>query len=160
MEWKAPWLFRVKRLVINEEAGEWCRLPYPGHKKGCPMFNKKPTCPPKIGHVGRNFDLSGPLYLVHSEFDLNADIERRRKNWPDATERQLRCVLYWQETSRDQMRQRAKLAVYNLNLNQVSFCPEGMMVNVFATARLSGLQLDKTRHLKICRHVALIGMRA
>lgn len=155
-----PWIIPVKRLVINEEAGEWCRLPYPGHKRGCPQYNKKPTCPPRIGHVGRHFDLSKPTYLVHSEFDLAADMERRRGDRENVTDRQLRCVLYWQEKSRKQLRERARLAVYALNLNQVTFCPEGMMVNVYATARLSGLRLEKIDGLKTCRHVALIGHRA
>jgi hypothetical protein len=159
-----PWIYPVKRLAVNGRAGEWCRLPYPGHKKGCPKFNDDPGCPPKQWHVGRHFDLEKPLYLVHSEFDLEGDIIRRRELRLEAgkkplSARQARCVLYWQETSRKQLRDRVRLAMYTFDCSQVAFCPEGMGVNVYATARISGLRLEKIRHLKTCRHVALIGTR-
>jgi len=154
-----PWVYPVKRLVLSEKAGDWCRLPYPGHPKGCPNFNKNPRCPPKIGHVRRHFELCDELYLVLYEFDLAAHEERMRALHPDWSEKQLRCVLYWQPKSRKQLKERARLAMFKLDLNQVTYCPEGMGVNVYVTARLAGLKLEKIRELRICRHVALIGNR-
>ena len=158
-----PWIIQVKRLVINERTAEWCRLPYPGHKRGCPKYGKDPLCPPKVGPLWCHFDLSGPLCLVHSEFDLPKDIGRRKLLNPKATEAQLKCVLYWQDSSRKILRNRVRLAQYHYlhdqQLNEVSYCPEAMGLNVYATARLSGLHLEKIHDLKICRHVALLGRR-
>lgn len=112
---------------------------------------------PKLGMV---FDLSMPLYFAHSEFDLEADIKRRKKMTPGQTERQYRCVLYWQGSSRRQMRGRAKAAMWTFGLNEITECPEGMGVNVYATARKHGLTLDRIRGLKVCRHVSLMGTKA
>jgi len=39
-----PYVHQVKRLVITSKAGDWCRLPYPGHKRGCPNYDS-PTHP-------------------------------------------------------------------------------------------------------------------
>ncbi len=152
-----PHIIKLKRLIISNQAGNWCRIPYEGHPRGCPNYGENKWCPPIAPKVGKSFDLSKPLYFVHSEFDLDADILRRKKMTPGQSERQYRCVLYWQETSRKQMRERAKMAMWTLNLNAYTACPEGMGVNVYATARVSGLKLERIRHLKTCRHVALIG---
>lgn len=154
-----PYIIKLERLITTEKSGLWCRIPYHGHPKGCPNYgdSKHSHCPPHAPNVGEYFDLSKPLYFVHSEFDLEADIERRRKMTPGQTERQYRCVLYWQGSSRKQMRERAKGAMWTLGLNRITTCPEGMGVNVYATARASGLMLEKIRDLKICRHIAMIG---
>jgi hypothetical protein len=68
-------------------------------------------------------------------------------------------VLYWQGTSRKQLAERLHAARFLPEAWKLVWttCPEAMGVNVFVTARLAGLFLDKTRHLSICRHVALIG---
>ncbi len=47
--------------------------------------------------------------------------------------------------------------MWTLGLNTITTCPEGMGVNVYATARAHGLILEKIRDLKMCRHIALIG---
>jgi hypothetical protein len=50
-------------------------------------------------------------------------------------------------------------AIKILSTNTNTICPEGMGVNVFATAIKAGLTLDKTKSIDICRHIALIGYR-
>ncbi len=154
------YIVKLKRLIISKQAGKWCQIPYEGHPRGCPKYGEDKWCPPHAPKAGDHFDLSKPLYFVHSEFDLEADIERRRKMTPGQTERQYRCVLYWQGSSRKQMKERAKEAIWSLGVNVITFCPEGMGVNVYATARVSGLCLQRIRNLKVCRHVALLGFRA
>lgn len=156
-----PYIIQLDRLIISDDVGKWCQIEYQGHKYGCPNYNnpKYPRCPPLAPKVNEVFDFSKPLYFVHSEFDLEADIERRKKMTPGQTERQYRCVLYWQESSRKQMRERAKIAMWSLGLNEMTACPEGLGVNVYATGKIHGLTYDRIRNLKICRHTALIGMR-
>ena len=155
------WLHKVPRLVTSPKTGDWCQLPYPGHKRGCPNYGdvKHAHCPPHAPSVKEYFDLSKPMYFVHSDFNLEADIERRRKMTPGQTERQYRCVLYWQSRSRQQLKIRVKLARYVIGSNAETFCPEGMGVNVYATARLSGLYLERIRDLSTCRRVALLGWK-
>ena len=152
----------IKRIILSEKTGDWCQIPYPGHPKGCPNYNYYKTadrCPPRAPHITTVMYFKQPIYIVYSEFDLESDIERRKKNWPTATEKQLRCVLYWQETSRKQMRDRVKIAKYMTGANVSTSCPEGMGVNVYATCLKNGLKLEKIRHLKICHHVALVGYK-
>lgn len=151
------YIIKLNRLIITEKTGDWCQIPYEGHPKGCPKYGEDKWCPPHALKVDEYFDLSKPFYFVHSEFDLEADIERRRKMTPGQTERQYRCVLYWQGSSRKQMKERAKAAMWTLGLNTITTCPEGMGVNVYATARKNGLNLERIRNLKTCRHIALIG---
>lgn len=147
----------IKKLVLSSQVGEWCQMPYPGHKKGCPNYGKADRCPPKALHVSEYFNLEKPLYFVHSEFDLKAHAERMKERHPNWSDRQCRCVLYWQPKSRKQMKERVGYACSALKTNRVAACPEAMGVNVFATARLSGLHLDKTKSINTCRHISLIG---
>ncbi|MEN6440913.1 MAG: hypothetical protein ABFD97_20275 [Syntrophobacter sp.] len=150
------YIYPVKKLVLNKKVGLWCRLPYPGHPKGCPNYNKHDRCPPNARKLEYFFDMDLKLYLVHSEFDLQAHAEAMKIKHPEWTDRQCRCVLYWQSRSRKQLIDRILESIPEGQKVIFSTCPEGMGVNVFATAKLAGLTLDKTRHLKMCRHVALV----
>lgn len=151
------WILEVKKLVTTGSAGEWCKLKYPGHNKGCPNYGKTDRCPPECKPVSDYFDLSKPLYLVHSEFDLDSHAARMKDKHPKWSDRQCRCVLYWQPRSRKQLKERIATALFSLPVNFVATTPEAMGVNVYATARLSGLNLERIRDLSICRHVALVG---
>jgi len=137
-----PYVYPIKNLVVSDQTGKWCQLPYPGHP---------------LARVEEYFDLSWPLFLVHSEFDLVAHVERMRTKFPEWTDKQLRCVLYWQNVSRKQLKERVAKAAGLLGTNTVATIPEAMGVNVYATASFAGLKLERIRSLKICRHVALIG---
>ena len=150
------YIIKLNRLIVTGQAGEWCQIPYEGHPKGCPKYGEDKWCPPNAPKIKDYFNLSKPLYFAHSEFDLEADIARRKKMTPGQTERQYRCVLYWQGSSRKQMRERARAAMWTLGVNEIIECPEGMGVNVYATAKIHGLKLERIRDLKICRHVAYV----
>jgi len=152
-----PWVYPVKRLVISDRVGKWCQLPYPRHPKGCPKYGVDNKCPPKAPTIKDFFDLSRPLWLVHSEFNLGNHILKMEKKHPKWTLRQCKCVLYWQQTSRSQLNQRILEALLHTGAMASATIPEAMGVNVYATARISGLKLERIRHLEICRHVALIG---
>jgi len=151
------WIVPVKRLVISPRVADWCKLAYPGHPKGCPNYGKAAKCPPKAPHITDFIDITRSIYLVHSEFDLKSHAEQMKEKHPEWTARQCRCLLYWQSRSRKQMKERALLAIKMLRTNRATACPEAMGVNVFATALLSGLKLDRTRSIDIARHVTLLG---
>ena len=152
------YVYRVKRLVINKDTSKWCQLPYPRHPKGCPKHDTDLKCPPQSGSVFNYFNTCLPLYLVHSEFNLDMYCKRMKLKHPNWSWAQLHCVLYWQGSSRKQLKTRVQEAALLLGTDAVSFIPEALGVNVYVTARLSGLILERIRHLSICKHVALIGI--
>lgn len=152
-------VYEAQKLIVTSRAGDWCRIPYPGHPKGCPNYGKAAKCPPKAPRLEEYFDTSKPLLFVHSEFDLAAHAGRMKQLHPNWSERQCRCVLYWQSRSRKQLESRARLTMVEYGLSRITLCPEGMGLNVYATARLAGLHLEKIHNLSICRHVALVGHR-
>lgn len=156
---RPEWIIEIKKLVISNQVGDWCKLPYPGHKKGCPNYGKTDRCPPNAPHVSVYFDLSKPLYFIHSEFDLKTHEKKMKVGHPGWSNRQCRCLLYWQGSSRKQMNQRVYSAIDILGTNRHTTCPEAMGVNVFVTAKNSGLTLDKTRHINTARHITLMGYK-
>jgi len=151
------YIYRVKRLVLNKNVGKWCRLPYPRHPNGCPKYNNDSKCPPQCGSIPDHFNTDSPLYLVHSEFNLDMHGARMKSKHPDWSPAQLYCVLYWQGISRLQLKNRVQEASFLLGTDFVAFVPEALGVNVYVTARLSGLILERIRSLSICKHIALIG---
>ena len=150
------WIVNIPHLVMTYHSSKWCQIPYPNHSKGCPNY-KREGCPPEAKHIRRILDLTCPIYFVHSEFDLQAHIERMKSRHPHWTERQLRNVLYWQGTSRKQLRKRVSIAENEKKTNITLYCPEAHGVNIYVTARKNGLKLERIRDLKTCRHVALLG---
>lgn len=156
---RIPWIIPVKNLVWTRKARYWCGLTYPNHPKGCP--NWKVRCPERGPFVDALMDLKKPMWIVHSEFDLVGHVERMRVRHPKWTERQLRNVLYWQNTSRKQLRTRVAIAIRLLipRINYVLPGAEYAGVNVYATAFKSGLKLERISELKTCRHVAILGTR-
>ena len=102
------WAKRVKRLVHTPEVKDWCKLEYYNHPKGCPNYGKQRRCPPQSPYVTEVFDMGKPLYFVFSEFDLSSHVARMRRKHPHWSDKQCRCVLYWQRKSKKQMWGRAK----------------------------------------------------
>jgi len=151
-------IIKVERVIQSQNTGQWCRIPYPNHPKGCPNYGRD-GCPPNALHITKVLDFKQSIYIAYSEFNLQAHMKRMKEKHPHWSERQQRNVLYWQGTSRKQMRQRAKHIQYLTRADIVLTCPEAHGVNVYATCFVNGLHLEKIRHLIICRHIALIGFR-
>lgn len=154
------WILPVKKLVLNPEAKEWCKIPYPNHPKGCPNYYGKCFCggAKPIKMIDTFMDTSQPIYIVYVEFDLAAHVEKMRIKHPTWTERQLRNVLYWQGAQRAKLRRKVTEAIKITGLKAPIPCmPEEHGVNVFATCAKSGLKLEPIKDLKICRHIYFIG---
>jgi len=151
-------LLKIDKLITTFKEAEWCKIPYPNHPYGCPNYGREgcPGCPPSAIHIDSIIDRTEPVYFVYSEFDLEAHVEKMRIRHPRWSERQLRNVLYWQQTSRKQLRERVAEAIKWTNLHHLFYCPEAHGVNVYATALKNGLRLERIKDLKICRHVALL----
>lgn len=136
-------------LVIDIRAREWCRLPYPGHKKGCPNYHCSPLCPPHVQVVGEVFDLSQKHWFVVEPFNLGDHARRMRAKHPQWTERQCRNCLYWQSGVRKELRAACEGSFYTLT-------PEAMGVDVFKTAAKHGIVLERNPQETVYK-IALTG---
>jgi hypothetical protein len=140
------------------DAARLCRLPYPGHPRGCPNLGRKPGCPP-CPSLGERLDLSRPVYAVVNEFDLAGHILKMRLRHPKWTERQLRNCLYWQPRARKHLRNR--VAAFLVQPGHEDFAadysPEAGGVDVTATLRRAGIKLEWPPRTT-ARQVAFLGI--
>lgn len=147
--------------VIDSRVRGLCARPYEGHKKGCPNFNDSKhshRCPPGAPLFDKHFDLGQPVYAVVNEFDLAAHMTRMAERNPSWTDRQLRCVLYWQPTARKQLSMLIDAALATLPGYEATWCPEGMGVDVTATMQRAGVTLEWPP-MRIARQVAFLATR-
>ena len=92
-------------------------------------MGKCDRCPPAALFYDQVYDLSQPVYAVVNEFDLAGHVERMRVKNPTWTDRQLYCVLYWQNTARKQLEAKIGKACYVLADYTAERTPEAMGVN-------------------------------
>lgn len=144
------------RMVIDHRAREWCKLPYPGHPKGCPNIGEKPDCPPKAPLVEDWLDLSRPHWFIIEDFDISAFAERMKEKHPDWTDRQCRCVLYWQNIPRKHLREAIE-DFQRMHPGTIStLLPEAMGVHVIKTARELGVPIKAKPNGTVFK-IALVG---
>ena len=153
------WIVPVEKLIHHPRVRLWCKLPYPNHPRGCPMFDKRDICPSQAPYVTDVFDIERPMWFVFSEFRLDAHVAAMRKKHPKWTGRQLRNCLYWQSKSRKQALARAEMAMRLLRAEIYSTIPEALGINVYRTCYLSGFKLEPIKKLKTCHHIIFIGFR-
>lgn len=146
----------VVKLRVNLKAREWCKLPYPDHPNGCPNYGKRVTCPPDAPLIYDFLDLDKPVYLISVQFDLASHIEKMLSKHPAWSERQARCVLYWQGSVNKELKTECDIFKKQHPEVVTTICPEAMGVNVIETARWCGFQVD-TKPAKTVYKIALAG---
>jgi hypothetical protein len=144
--------------VIDSTVRAMCVQPYPLHPKGCPNVGKCDRCPPEAPMFYDYFDVKQSVYAIVNEFDLGAHVERMQAKHPGWSDRQLYCVLYWQNTARKQLKEKIAtvLAEQKFVGYEATWCPEGMGVNVTETMQQVGIELEWPPK-QIARQVAFIG---
>ena len=142
--------------VINVLVRGLCVRPYPNHPRGCPNFFSRKTCPPAAKIFHKVFDLNEPVYAVINEYRLDKHVAKMKKAHPKWTDRQLRCVLYWQGTARKQLKGLVKEALKEHKQYVATFCPEAMGVDITKTLAAAGVQLEWPPVVTV-RQVALLG---
>lgn len=102
-------------IIITPKCFLWCKLPYEGHKQGCPNYGKS-ECPPYT-------KLFNPapyhkFLLVYAEFDFKTYKQEMKKLHPEWTEKQCGNLLYWQgsikKMLKDYIREKNKSGMYVL----------------------------------------------
>ena len=144
---------RLPKVVYDHRArdGTWCKLPYPGHPKGCPNF---PRCPSQHKDF---LDLYKDYfwYAVIEIFDLGIHSVSMRLLHPRWTDRQCRNLLYWQNGVRSRLKKKA-YSQYRFG-DIVLEIPEAHGVNVFETMAQAGIVIE--RHPDIVRKIMMVGRR-
>ena len=146
----------TNQLIIDYRARTWCTLPYYGHPKGCPNYNKSPKCPPQVERVEDYFDLSQKHWFAIVDFDLGAHKQKMKKLHPNWTEHQLKCVLYWQGSVRKRLKELCESFLFDgVVYNTI---PEAMGVHVINTMQKLGFDIQRQVTKKVYK-VALIGYK-
>ena len=128
--------------VIDCDVIRLCLKAYPAHKKGCPNFNKKEGCPPKTKSINKLIDLSQSVYAIYNIFDFKGHVEKMKAAHPNWSERQLKCVLYWQPKARKQLKEKIKLFFKEFPELTIVPSPEANSVNITETMKNSGILLE------------------
>lgn len=138
--------------VIDRSVRGLCAKPYRGHPKGCPNFRKRETCPPTASMYGDVYDLTLPVVAVWNVFDLADHVSRMRSKHPNWSWAQLTCCLYWQGAARKYLRAKILHALAEHPALRAETCPEAMGVDVTATMKSIGVELEwppKTKTVQV-----------
>lgn len=128
----------------------WCRMPYPGHLKGCPNAS---GCDFFIDNIQSRVRQARRVHLVWVEFDLDGQEQFMAERHPEWTPRQCRNLLYWQNHVRAEMRHRA----HKLHpTGQLIVGAEGGGVDFYLTMRRLGVPLDTMRNLHTVRVIGIV----
>jgi len=152
-----PW--GLVQPVLDRKMVGLCRKPYEAHKKGCPNWGKHPTCPPEAPWLAEILDLTQPVYVIWTTYDLAAHADKMRAAHPQWSDRQLINCLYWQGNARKLLRQEvtAFQAEHPADPFLVLYRPEACGLAVGDTMQQLGVTLEwmprNTVHL-----VALAGL--
>lgn len=131
--------------IIDLKVRGLCAKPYPLHPKGCPNFNHKMGCPPQAPKLDDFFDLSLSCYVIWNAFAIGEHVRSLKEKHPDWSERQLYCCLYWQPRARADLEAEIEKFIHVSRLagaRWVTRCPEAMGLNVTATMRSIGVELE------------------
>jgi len=125
-----------------------CKLPYPGHKKGCPNVGKNKNCPPLCPKLNEKYDLSKPYFFSYVKFNFKKQKEKMKSLHPNWTDKQCKCLLYWQGTVRKKLNTNSAIFAYNINIEtknnyNYELIPEAMGVDVFKTMKYHGIKLER-----------------
>lgn len=142
----------LNNVIIDLRARVWCKLPYPGHPKGCPNYGKRAKCPPQAPLFA---DIINPPYiLVGVKFNLEEWANSMKEKHPNWSDRQARCCLYWQGKVRKILRETCESIVDDDMV--ACYIPEAMGVHVFKTCAEVGIKLERNPQ-KFVWKIAIIG---
>jgi hypothetical protein len=148
-------------VLLDCPPGDLCQRAYQGHKRGCPNYRKRPTCPPLAERWTPDSIALYEWYVVWVAFEFGAHVERMRVAHPDWSQRQLECCLYWQGTARKRLRDAVEGFLSEGNIAQVGavyYTPEAHGCNVSTTMAHLGVKLHWPPTIET-RHVALVRLK-
>lgn len=146
------------KVVCGKEIRGLCVRPYYKHKYGCPNLSIREDCPPRVPFF---LDIYKPEVIIAAViWDFKSYLESMKVRHPDWTDRQLRNPLYWQGYLRSMLKKHVGLLGQSGKAEnmEVIFNPEAMGVNVTATCKQVGLNIEWPPR-KYMHRVALFAKR-
>ena len=150
-------MYKQVDIIIDQSMRGLCKKPYYNHPKGCPNFNHRENCPPKVPLIWLVLDLEKPVYAIWNVFDFDGHTSRMREKHPKWSDRQVDCCLYWQGTARKQLKSEIDAFSRLFGKHTILKTPEACGVNITETMKNIGINLEwppKT----VTYQVALAGM--
>ena len=128
-----PWEVQTP-IMMDCDTADLCKRPYPGHKRGCPNYGKRDSCPPKVWRWDESFRHNSKCTVIWITFPFGKHVTKMQFKHPDWSKRQLECCLYWQGTARKALRSEVgRFLSQSSNTWTVFYVPEAHGVNVTST---------------------------
>jgi predicted metal-binding protein len=155
-------IMKLEKLFFVENPIKLCRLPYPGHKKGCPNIGKNKDCPPYAQRLSEIYNLfSQDKYFCYVKFNLKKQKEKMKLKHPNWSDRQCKCLLYWQKSVVKELRKKCNeftIFLYPDNgIFDYELIPEAMGLHVFETMEYHGIKLERNPENYVYK-IAFIGV--
>jgi predicted metal-binding protein len=128
--------------IINYNVISLCKQPYHNHNKGCPNWNKKIGCPPNTKMFDKIYDMSKPIYVIYNIFNLKEHTNNLKLKYPNWTEYQLKCCLYWQPKARKQLSEEIIKFKKEFPNYTIDKCPEAEGIDLTATMKTININLE------------------
>lgn len=137
-------------VIFSEKTREWCKLPYPGHPRGCPNYGKNEKCPPRSKIRTDILERHESFILAYATFDVTGYVTRMKLVHPDWSDRQLRNSRYWQGSLKKMLLDFIRT---NFDYKEILGAGSGFMnsqsmesagIDVFATLNRNGITFDRT----------------
>jgi len=137
-------IIKIKRetIVFTKKTRGWCLLPYPNHPKGCPNYNNNPLCPPKANYMSEKIGKYKFYYLIYANFNFRKYREQMTLNHPTWSDRQIGCVLYWQNSVKKRIKDfLKKIYIKNSLTNLYLFgCGSGFNDDFFKQEKILSME--------------------
>lgn len=150
---------KSESIIFSEKIREFCLKPYPGHKKGCPNYNKNPLCPPLAPYRKDILKKHSKFILVWATFDFATYKEEMKEIHLDWSAKQISCVLYWQGS----LKKLIKNYISELQYDELFGCGSGFLnsqsiesagINVFSTLKLNNIYYE----IKPVHNIVLVAL--
>lgn len=135
-------MYQKVEIVIDQKMRGKCKSPYPNHPKGCPNYNKRGDCPPKVPLIWAVMDLEKPVFAIWNVYDFKQHTDKMRGKHPEWSDRQVECCLYWQGTARKQLKAEISVFLREQGNHTVLTTPEACGVNITETMKNIGVILE------------------
>lgn len=149
-------ILKLDTVIAHPKVMEMCKIPYEGYPNGCPMYDKRPSCPPQTKMYDELID--PPYFLVIQEYDLQAQMKRMRNTHPSWSDKQCANSRYWQKGFNNSIEKEAKEYIKTtMRDGGILIRPEANGVNLFATCAHHGIILERKYPLKVVKKMVMIG---
>lgn len=138
---------RVKITDFGKRYQNLCRAPYHNHPKGCPNYGKRDDCPP-CDRVDELFDLTMPMWVIYTEYQVGVFAERMRvchPEWSNQPRQWYNCIR-WQGTARKQHKQDILEFQEVFPTLHVDINPEARGINVTEMMKQVAIDLEWNYH--------------